>query len=224
VNGHRLGALSAALLVFSALASAAEPGFYVGVDVGLVESTVDPSDGFQLFLPGFPPSQVLAEFTRVQGTDAGWSASIGYRVNRYVAGEFAYAEFGSIDIEETYDVSEFSPPFPGPVTVLHAASEVTGPAISLLGILPFAGDRFEAFLRAGVLFADQRLNGDLGNARGVELANAQELWLYGAGLGFAATGRWSARLEYLATDRLRANAMTGSMRLERLALGVAYRF
>ena len=202
-------------------AGGVEPGFYVGVDVGLVEPNVRKSDGFQTFTTGVPLT-VLPESVRVRGTDIGWSATVGYRINRYLAGEFAYTGFGSVDIEEVYDLTDT--PSPVPTAILDSASEATGPIVSLLGIFPLSADRIEAYVRAGVFFADQRLKGDLGIASGVELNNAQELWVVGAGVSVPATRQWSARLEYQAVDELRANIMTGPIRLERLTLGVIYRF
>ncbi|HKX58990.1 MAG TPA: outer membrane beta-barrel protein [Steroidobacteraceae bacterium] len=214
--------LAAACLSCSGMASAAESAFYVAVDVGLVEPSVSASDGFQVFATGVPIS-VLPQETRVRGTAMGWSGLVGYRVNRYLAGEFGYVNFGSVDIEETYDLSEFSPPLP-PTTVLRSVSEVQGPTVSALGILPIDQDRFEVFVRAGMLFADQTLKGDLGVARGVELDNEQDLWLIGAGLAFRPASQWSARLEYQAVDELRANTMTGSIRMWRISLGVVRQF
>jgi opacity protein-like surface antigen len=96
--------------------------------------------------------------------------------------------------------------------------------VSALGILPIDQDRFEIFVRAGMLFADQTLKGDLGVARGVELENEQDLWLIGAGLAFRPASQWSARLEYQAVDELRANTMTGSIRMWRISLGVVRQF
>ena len=223
MNTVRSTAMVAAILGFPSCASAGEAGFYAGVDIGIVDASVGASDGFQVFVTGVP-LQVLPESTRVRGSDAGWGAVIGYRLNRYVAAELGYAGFGTIDIEEAYDLSEFSPPFPNPDVVLRSASEVRGPTISALGILPFGSDRFEAFVRAGMLFADQSLKGDLGVASGVELNSSQDLWFVGAGLEWAASRHWSARLEYQAVDELRASTMTGPIRLERLSLGVAYHF
>jgi len=202
-------------------AGGVEPGFYVGVDVGLVEPNVGKSDGFQTFTTGVPLT-VLPESVRVRGTDIGWSATVGYRINRYLAGEFAYTGFGSVDIEEVYDLTDVLAPVP--IAILDSASETMGPLVSLLSIFPFHADRIEAFVRAGVFFADQRLKGDLGIARGVELNNAQELWVVGVGVSIQANRHWSARLEYQTVDEIRANIMTGPIRLERLTLGMIYRF
>jgi opacity protein-like surface antigen len=215
-------ALAAACLALYGAASVAEPGFYAGVDLGLAEPSVKPSDGFQVYATGVPLS-VLPESTQVRGTDAGWTAFVGYRMNRHLAAEFGYGGFGQVDIEETYDLSDFSPPLP-PAAVLASSSEVSGPMLSMLGVFPFARDRVEAFVRAGVLFADQTLEGDLGIASGVELNNAEELWLVGAGLTLKTVRQWSARIEYQTVDELRANSMTGPIRLWRISLGVARHF
>ncbi|HKX99454.1 MAG TPA: outer membrane beta-barrel protein [Steroidobacteraceae bacterium] len=214
--------LAGACMSLRAVAGLAETGFYVGADIGLVEPDVEASDGFQVYATGVPIS-VLPEKTRVHGSTTGWSAVAGYRVNRHLAAEAGYVDLGTVDIEETYDLSEFSPPLP-PAAVLPSASEVRGPTLSLLGIVPFAQDRFEAFARAGVFFADQTLKGDLGVASGVEMDNSEDLWLLGAGLVLRTTGRWSIRLEYQAIDELRSNAMTGAIRMQRISLGATRLF
>jgi opacity protein-like surface antigen len=205
-----------------AVACLAESGFYVGADIGLVDPGVEASDGFQVVATGVPLT-VLPEKTQVRGSTTGWSAVAGFRVNRSFAAEAGYVDFGSVEIEETYDLSEFSPPLQ-PVAVLPSASEVGGPMLSLLGILPFADERFEAFGRAGMFFADQTLKGDIGVARDVELDHSEDLWLVGAGLAFRPAEGWSFRLEYQAIDELRANTMTGPIRLRRISLGAVRHF
>lgn len=214
--------LAAACLAFHGAACVADPGFYIGADIGPVEADAKPSDGFQVYATGVPIS-VLPEKTQLQGSETGWNLVVGYRVNRYFAAEVGYSDLGSVDIEETYDLSEFSPPLP-PATVLASSSEVSGPTLSMLGIFPFARDRVEAFVRAGVLFADQTLMGDLGIASDVEVNNAEELWLVGAGFALKTVHQWSARIEYQAVDELRANSMTGPIRMWRISLGVARHF
>jgi opacity protein-like surface antigen len=217
-----IGWLAGACLALHAAVCIAEGGFYAGIDAGVVEADAKPSDGFQVYATGFPIS-VLPETTRVQGSDLGWTGFFGYRMNRFLAAELGYAGFGSVDIEETYDLSEFSPPLP-PETTLPSSSEVGGLTFSVLGLLPFSQDRFEAFVRAGVLFADQTLKGDLGVASGVEFDESDELWLAGAGLSFRPTPRWSTRIEYQAVEELRANTMTGAIEMWRVSLGIAYYF
>ena len=125
--------LAGACMSLCAVACLAEPGFYVGADIGLVEPDVEASDGFQVYATGVPIS-VLPEKTRVRGSTTAWGVVVGYRVSRHLAAEVGYVDLGSVDIEETYDLSEFSPPLP-PTAVLPSASEVRGPTLSLLGIV-----------------------------------------------------------------------------------------
>ncbi len=151
---------------------------------------------------------------------------LGFRINRHLAGELAYADFGAVDIEETYDLAAAFPfPVEPSIAVNHIASHVRGPVVSLLAILPI-GKGFEAFARGGVLFASQELNltGGPGVFRGPRLKYAEEQWLVGVGIDVAMGPKWKARVEYQAVDRFPPNGITGSVRLERFSFGVLYDF
>lgn len=216
----------AALLVVcmnvAAGADAATTGFYVGVDLAAIEASVGKSDGILVATPGIIAT-VLPDSLRVDGSTTGWGATLGYRINRYLAGELAYSDFGSVAIEETYDITHLFPfPIDPPVVFTsNVASRVYGPSVSLLGILPIA-DGFEAFVRAGLLFADQEIRPI--PAFGFSRTLADELWIIGAGIDVRMADRWSARFEYQSVDRLEGTEFTGPIRLERFVFGLSYDF
>jgi hypothetical protein len=202
-------------------AGAAETGFYVGAELAVVEAGVGKSDGIFIATPDFVV-RVFPDSLHFDGSTTGWGAVLGYRINRYLAGELAYVDFGSVAIQEKYDVTDLFPfPIDPPIIFTNdVASRVYGPAVSLLGILPVA-DGFEAFARAGLLFSDQELRlipGDFVRTFG------DELWIIGAGIDVAMTPRWSARFEYQSLDRLEGTDFTGPIRLERFVFGISYDF
>ena len=207
-------------------ADAAESGFYAGADIAVIDPTVGQSDGLVIQLPGSFPVHVPPESLAAGGPEGGWGAMLGFRINRHLAGELAYADFGAIDIEETYNLgAAFPVPVEPTVAVNHTASHVRGPTVSLLAIIP-VGEGFEVFARGGVLFASQELNltGGPGVFRGPRLKYAEEQWLVGVGIDVAMGPKWKARVEYQAVDRFPPNGITGSVRLERFSFGVLYDF
>ena len=207
-----------ALLSATLAGEAAETGFYVGVDAALVMPTVDKSDGIDFFLPQgvfhVPPDSI-----RFDESEFGWSTTVGYRVNRYLAAEFSYLDFGSIDVAETFDLAN-SFPFPvepGEFT-FDFDLRVAGPMISVLGMLPIS-EKIEAFGRAGVLWATQ----ELPLAPQFSLEEAEERWGLGLGLQAELGRGWSARIEYQRFEDIDGTEVSGDLRLERLLLGATYR-
>jgi opacity protein-like surface antigen len=196
---------------------ATEQGFYVGAEAAAVLPTVDKSNGINFGLPSrvvhVPPESI-----RFDGSEFGWSALAGYRVNRYLSAEVAYLDFGSIDVSETYDLAN-SLPFPVEPAefTLNFDLRVYGPMVSVLGTLPFSG-KYEAFARAGVLWASQ----DVPLAPRFKLTNEEELWGLGLGLRAQMAGGWSARLEYQRFEDMSGTEVSGDLRLERLLLGATY--
>ena len=206
-----------------ALAEGAEPGFYAVADVGVTESTVGKSGGFLLSFAHVPGAifQVLPTTATADGADTGAGAAVGYRINRYFATEFAYTDFGRVEIREHYVFGPIDDPFPIPqlVTDVELASRVAGPSLSLLGILPVA-DNFEVFGRAGILLADREVSGSPESSSTV----ADELLLWGAGVDIAVYRGWSVRFGYENLEEMRRTVQSGPIRHERFAVGVTYDF
>jgi hypothetical protein len=224
----RIAAVVALVYLGSGGASGAnEAGFYAGADIGLIAAIVGKSDGVIVMGPNFPgPVRVLPETTRAEGSETSWNAFLGYRLNRYLAGELAYTDYGPVDIIETYDLgSAFPIPVEPTWALNYTASHLQGPSISIVGLLP-VGERFEVFARAGVLFGAQELNLTSGPGvfRGPRLKNSVQPWLFGVGCNIALAEAWSFRFEFQSLERLPSNTITGPIRLERFALGVSYEF
>jgi hypothetical protein len=215
-----------ACLALPVVAHASGSGFYVGADVAIVEPTVGVSDGLTIQLPGSFPVHVDPVSMTAGESEAGWGFMFGFRFNRYLGGEVAYADFGAIDILEIYDLADAFPvPVEPPVAFNHTAFHVRGPVLSLLGVLPIS-DGFQAFARAGMLFATQEINLTSGPGvfRGPRLDYARDLWVVGLGIDCEIVPRWTGRFEYQAVERIPANEITGSVRLDRYSFGVTYAF
>jgi opacity protein-like surface antigen len=201
-------------------------GFYAVADLGVTEPTAGKSNGSLIaftFLPGIvfhvSPSSVSSD-----GSDAGGGATLGYRINRHLAAELAYTDFGEVEVREHYVFGPVDSPFlPFVIPQIdfdrEYASRVAGPSVSVLGILP-VGDLVEFFARAGMLFADQ----DSSREPSGRAANAEELLIWGAGMDVELTRRWSLRFAYENLDSLRKSSFTGPIRMERFVFGVGYDF
>lgn len=217
-----IGIVLVAVLGAAASAEAAESGFYAGVDVGPVHADVGQSDGINIAFVPFPGIilHVNPSSTNANGPKSGWGGVLGYRINRYLAAELAYTDFGSLAIEETFIVPPLLPGAEEFEITQDVSSHTTGPSVSLLGILPVT-DVIEPFVRAGVLFTDQEVN-FIG--RKVAASNAEQLWIVGGGVDFAIAQRWKARFAYESVDRLAKTTFSGPVRLSRFAFGVSYDF
>jgi opacity protein-like surface antigen len=202
-------------------ALAAEPGFYLGAGLGRADEEPR-SVGINVAIGLFPTSIVRLdpEQVEIDESDVAWSATVGYRINSYVAAEVEYMDFGTTDITETYRIPP--PPIPQVPTITRRYStRVTGPALSVLGTIP-VGKRFDVFLRAGVLFADREM--EINQSVGLgDTTFGSSVWLAGAGVDMSLASRWSLRLEYQRTGETDESILVGGTELERVALSVLFR-
>lgn len=189
----------------------AQNSILVGIDAGF-------GDGF---VASIPRASLVTD-----DSDTGWRGLAGYRFNRYFAAELEYLDFGSSEIHETYDVVFGFGPTPQLVEIRRDfKTDVSGPAVSALGKLPI-GERFELFVRAGVLFADSKVrSGGI-----LQLPPAPDSVTYsdrvligGAGVDWNFAGRWSARLEYQRSKNIEPNLDIAESHVELLSLSVLFR-
>lgn len=220
-----------ATLLLSGAAAAAEPGFYFGATASRVEHDVEGYPGIPIafaypslppvfggispippiFLTPISPAPPYALFptsVEIEEVDAGFSATVGYRINRYLAAELTYTDFGEYERIERFGSS-----------ALRYEISVGGPSVSVLGSLPL-GEQWELFLRGGVLFADQEVstNASLRNERDY----SDEVVTGGVGVQWSFAPRWAARLEYQRTDDLKYDN-TGESSIDQASLGVLFK-
>ena len=209
---------AAVLGLFATAANAAEPGFYMTASVGMADENPK-SAGINV---GVPPGIIHAEpeSVDVNAGDLAWGIGLGYRVNKYLAAEMEYIDFGTTDVAEHYDIEPAGSPFPFPVLInLQYSSHVTGPALSLLGTLPL-GENFELFLRGGALLGSRDFTQGAG---ALDEKFARTVWLAGAGVTWSFAKRWAIRAEYQRTDELDASFVSGETRLTRMSLSALFK-
>ena len=209
---------AAVLCLSSACASAAEPGFYVTASLGTGDEdpkSVGTNFGTSQFIVHIDPDQVT-----VDDGDLAWSVGLGYRVNKYLAAELEYIDFGTTNVAEHYSVDFPGMSFPGPAEfTLNYSSNVTGPALSLLGTLP-VGENFELFLRGGALFGSR----DFAVSQGaLDEKFSRTVLLAGAGVTWSFATRWAIRAEYQQTGTLSESFVSGETRLKRMSLSALFK-
>jgi hypothetical protein len=206
--------VAASLACLSAIpADAAEPGFYVTAVAGSADESPKSNGtnfGNSLGVIHLEPDQVSVD----TGSFA-WGAGLGYRINKYLAGELEYMDFGITDVREHYNIPNMGQ-FPVPTELeLNYSSRVTGPAVSLLGTLP-VGQNIELFLRGGALFSSREY--------GQDLEFASTVWLAGAGATWSFAKRWGMRAEYQQTGTLEESLVVGETKLKKVSLSALFRF
>jgi hypothetical protein len=168
------------------------------------------------------PTQDLVLSTK--SNDIGYQATFGYRFNRYVSAELGLAQFGSLTtkLKGELDAGDGFVP----VTAKDEFS-VGGPMFSALGILPL-NDKFEVYLRAGILFASAerelstRLDGQ--NAGFASAKGDSTEPVFGLGVQYHFNQLYSVRAEYQKIGEVGEENRTGTRDLNVAAIGMVIRF
>jgi hypothetical protein len=214
----------ASLFSWHAGAHAAEPGFYIGAAAGAVGHDFDRSRGMLISIDspfGGGVFTAFPETVEVEEDDFAWSATLGYRINTYLAAELTYTGFGDTKVLETYRFDNLDIPFFPNELTRNLTTSVSGPSLSVLGFLPI-GSRFELFARAGVLFADAEVE-LLFTSGSTSETFGSEVRLGGVGLNWSMTEKWNLRLEQQRTGTIDANIYTGESDLDQTSLAVIFR-
>lgn len=134
--------------------------------------------------------------------DSGWKLFGGYKLNRNLAVEAAYADFGTFSAGGTF--------FGTPVSV---NVDVTSVNLAAVGVLP-VGDRFGLFGKAGISFTSYDASG---SASGFTFTGSDDetelLWGFGATYNF--TPNLAIRAEW---ERLNKSDV------DMMSIGIQYRF
>ncbi|MET0536085.1 MAG: outer membrane beta-barrel protein [Steroidobacter sp.] len=232
-----IGCAATAVLMFVSLgteiAEAAEAtgtnerGFYLGAAAGRVEQDAKGEGQILVGIGGqFGFAVMLTPVqTQVDDIQTGWNVTLGYRVNKYLAAEVAYHDFGEASVVERYVPNFF--PLPSEI-IVRSNIEAFGPSVSLLGTVPVTPS-LDVFVRGGVLFLDQEVERQFATLRSTQ-RTGDEIWMVGAGAQWSFASRWAARLEYQLTDdmdyggSLFQQNRAGTEKIEQLSLGVLFDF
>lgn len=217
--------LAAAGLMGAAEVRAADTGFYVGGLVGASSFDVNEDDlaGLADVLSGLG-LDITITGSSLDDSDVGFGAVVGYRFLPWFAAEARYVDLG----EATYRAR-------GTVSAVESAAlpfdlalkaKVKGPALSVLGILPFA-ERWELYARGEVLFADTKIEGkiDVDGDTGSQSDSANSTD-FGVGIGVGANlgEHWAVRAEYERFMDVGDEQETGETDVDLASLQVLYRF
>lgn len=212
-----LGAIAAAFVLLSSHAIAADRGFYLFASAGTGDE--DPETVGTLVANSLVAFRAYPESVAVDDGKSAWSAGLGYRINRYLSAELEYIDFGTTRVIEHYRVDNPGAPIPT-FTVFDIAysSQITGPALSLLGTLPI-GENVELFLKGGALYSsrDYKLT-----SWDVDEKESETIWLAGAGVRWSFAGRWAIRAQYEQTGQIGGTFIAGETEVKRISLGVLF--
>lgn len=179
--------LAAALDVPQALAQ--ESGGYLGAGLGQSK-----------FKEWCDTGGVAASFNSCQDTDTAWKLFGGYRINRYLAIEGTYIDWG--------EVSANGVALGAPFDVAASQSSL---GIAGVASLPLA-ENFAVFGKLGYLRTEQETRN---LTRGSTVNRHENELHYGLGLRYSVTPNWAVRGEWENTEKLK---------VEMLSIGVEYRF
>jgi hypothetical protein len=224
-RGHLLSVLLLTVCVVLP-ASAADRGFYAGINVG---SSMFDSD--HTIVSG---KIITTTVTRTWTDDSSlaWSADVGYQLNRYIGIEASYWDLGSAAYDQTSTEDAF-----GNQTISHLVANisVTGPVLGVRGSLPLG--KWELNGRLSALFASVDTSGPLDITRITVGPGGQTIhtssWFsesnhftspfFGAGVSYHAGEHFVVSADWILT---RDFSDSGQDRFEVtiLTLGLHYRF
>ena len=208
-------AAPAAWFLFAAgSAAAAETGPYVGADLG--EAIYQ-----QGALWRVAPESVLYG-NRLDTTDFAWSFRAGYRFSRYFGLEAGYVNLGGY----SGALTDRSNAAAGHGDFSFSAK---GETLAAVGALPL-GD-WDLHLKAGVLFADARLNvSGIDNATPFRTSETLRTTdrLFGAGAGYNIDSHWHAQFDWTryvkVGSKVDSTGRINGPNIDNLAMGISYRF
>ncbi|MFO1407666.1 MAG: outer membrane beta-barrel protein [Steroidobacteraceae bacterium] len=218
-------ALFAALALFAGSAIADDTGFYAGAGVGWGQVSLPKSKITNSFAAAFAANGAPIDTWSAKTDDSSipWSATVGYRILKYLAVEAGYLDTGSASYTGSGTVDDIDlGPLPAKGKLDWGA---TGWQASVLGIWPI-DDTWSVFGRVGGFFGDvkatARITVDTASGKGHDSANSNE-FLYGVGVDSKFLEQWTARLEWLAMPSL-GNNDTGSADWNGIQFSLLYQF
>ncbi len=194
----------------SSSALADDSGWYVGANVGQSEAKIDDARITSGLLAGGLTTTSIAE----DESDLGYKLFGGYQFTRYVALEAGYFDLGKFNFTATTV----------PLGSLSGSIKVKGLNVDAVGLLPI-GDRFSAFGRVGVIYADA--NDSFSGSGSVNVLDSSPSeratnYKFGLGLQYDFTASLGMRAE---AERYRIDDAIGNEGdIDLYSAGLVYRF
>lgn len=215
--------IATAVAAFASTAALAEPGFYVGAELGQgsVDSDKRGLDNSLIAAFGDLGLAVVNATSEVSEDAFTYGLVIGYQILPYLAVEASYIDAGAFEYKARGTVTD------GISAVdarLDLEGTAKGPTLSALAILPLGA--WSAYGRAGVFFADidyEISASAAGESASLDDSSSSENFLWGVGFGYT-NADWTTRLEYQQIQDLGDNDVAGKADGSRLILGAIYRF
>jgi opacity protein-like surface antigen len=222
-------------LLFAAYAEAAKPhhrrtrnanriGPYAGAMIGMSQYPENQSQAESDLQNTFNniPTQNLVIGT--DDKDLGYAAQFGYRFNRYLAMEFALAQYGELNSHARADIDAGAGFVPAAIDLNF---HVGGPKLLAVGILPL-NDRFEIFGQVGVLFAASEREFSIkidgrDNTFGSSKADSTEL-VVGLGASWHVNQMYTVRLGFEKLSDVGDKQRNGTEDINTASLGLVVRF
>lgn len=213
--------ISIALALLSNLPAGAwadETGFYAGVSMGLATTKFDTARNEADLNAALQPLGVSVRASGTDDSQAAFKLHAGYRVNRFLAFEGAYAIAN--DLGETYQIVS------GGSGMIRTSFDVQSAQFSALGLLPL-GERAALFARGGANVWTLKASGTVSGPGGTVRINESDSGV-GAVLGAGALvrfgDRWGARLDWERMFDVGDPASTGQGDIDLITVGLQYHF
>jgi opacity protein-like surface antigen len=203
----------------------ADPGYYVGGDVGIGKADIVTSNLNTAFAAAFDGLEFDPVYrqTGSDRDDLTYGAIVGYRFSPYLALELQYLWLGEYSMAGEGTVSD------GEITAVSRATaswHVKGPAASVLASWPVSS-RWDLFGRAGAVWAQTDATFTVEDFIVSERAKAKETTtelLWGIGAAYHPTRQWTLRFEYQQVPDVGEQGRTGEIDVERYTFGWVYSY
>ena len=211
---HTLASTAISLTAFAAISSpsamAADPGWYVGGNIGEAKSLIDDEQIAESLLgAGYSATSIDEDDNHV-----GYKLFGGYQFNRNFALEGGYVDLGKFGFDANTS----------PSGSLNGDIEINGLNFDAVGIFPFT-DKFSAFGRAGLIYAKSK-DSFTGSGAVVVLdsnpSKREANYKAGVGVEYDFTPAFGMRVE---AERYRINDAVGNDGdIDLISVGALYRF
>ena len=229
INRILLSAAVTLALGLPVAASAADTGFYVGALVGSSNVDLSKADWDTAVLDTLNTVGTGGVLTSssLDKSDVGFGAVFGWKFMPNFAVEAYYLDLGKVKADAT-----------GTTVVAATTVDVTlsgefktnGPAIALVGILPFS-QNWEADARAGIYYGDTKITLAASSVAGGGAASSSDSqsrssFMGGVGVGYLFNENVSVRFDYMYFDSvgIKRSGIEDTANVNLLSLGVRYMF